>query len=215
MAINHNSLGEQVYLQLRADIISGKIPAGKKLLLKEIQSELGVSVTPVREALSRLAQDSFVEHATNQGARVIELAPKDICELLDVRHLYDRQAVAVITAFNDRTVPVAALNESIDRQKKFHAKPQYKKDEYNELCYNFHEVLCSFTKNDWLIKSSKQYHSLLLLADRRLQINDYPLEAISEHEAIVSAIAKGDCALALDALIFHLEQEKRRFGILL
>ena len=64
MALNRSSLSEQIYNQLREDILLGQIPAGQKLGLKELQEKFQVSSTAVREALIRLSQEQLVEYTS-------------------------------------------------------------------------------------------------------------------------------------------------------
>lgn len=213
MAINRSSLSEQVYDQLRNDILSGQLPAGKKLLLNELKEQYGVSITPLREALSRLAQDRFVDYATNQGARVVELTTKDIGELLNIRNLYDQYAIQHIMQQPDTSIVVEELKAAIQRQWHFHDHPEHEKKEYDAICYNFHAILCAHSGNDRLIGYAAQINSLLFLADGRMPVNDYPEEAIREHEYILSAIEEGNCVLALEKLQYHLENEKKRFKL--
>ena len=69
--IKKASLVDQIYSRLREDIITLKIPMGTRLNVNELQSELGVSCTPIREAVNRLQQEELVIYENNVGARVL------------------------------------------------------------------------------------------------------------------------------------------------
>ena len=75
-AIKKRSLVDQVYERLRADIVSLRLPLGSKVNVNELQDILGVSCTPIREAINRLQQEGLVTYENNVGARVLTLTPK-------------------------------------------------------------------------------------------------------------------------------------------
>lgn len=207
------SLSDQIYTRLREQILSGAIPAGEKLLLRDLQGQFAVSSTPVRDALNRLSQDRFVEYVANQGATVIELTSKDIRELLDLRCLCDCYALEKIMAQPEREEVIQQLQRSIEHQQQYHEQGSYESHEYGEVCYNFHEILTAHSGNTWLMNCASQYNSLLFLADSRRKINSYPQEAIDEHQAILDAIIAGDLSAALCKLKAHRVCEENRFHL--
>lgn len=80
-AIKKRSLVDQVYDRLRSDIITLRMPLGSRVNVNELQDTLGVSCTPIREAINRLQQEGLIEYENNVGARVITLTPKDVEEI--------------------------------------------------------------------------------------------------------------------------------------
>ena len=80
-AIKKRSLVDQVYERLRADIVSLRLPLGSKVNVNELQDILGVSCTPIREAINRLQQEGLITYENNVGARVLSLTPKDVEEI--------------------------------------------------------------------------------------------------------------------------------------
>lgn len=79
--IKKRSLVDQVYERLRSDIISLRMPLGSRVNVNELQDTLGVSCTPIREAINRLQQEGLIEYENNVGARVITLTAKDVEEI--------------------------------------------------------------------------------------------------------------------------------------
>ena len=67
------TLSDQIYSQLRKDIIFKKIPLGTKLVNRQLQEEFGVSSSPIRDAINRLQQDGIIVEVNNTGATVISL----------------------------------------------------------------------------------------------------------------------------------------------
>ena len=80
-AIKKRSLVDQVYERLRSDIITLRLPLGSKVNVNELQDTLGVSCTPIREAVNRLQQEGLVTYENNVGAKVLTLEPKDVEEI--------------------------------------------------------------------------------------------------------------------------------------
>lgn len=80
-AIKKRSLVDQVYERLRSDIITLRLPLGSKVNVNELQDTLGVSCTPIREAVNRLQQEGLVTYENNVGARVLTLEPKDVTDI--------------------------------------------------------------------------------------------------------------------------------------
>lgn len=79
------SASSRVHQSLQADILAGRYMPGAPLRLTTLSRQFGVSMTVVREALFRLAEQQLVTQTTNQGFRVIELSRKDFIDLCDVR----------------------------------------------------------------------------------------------------------------------------------
>lgn len=80
-SIKKRSLVDQVYERLRGDIIAGRLPLGGKVNVNELQETLGVSCTPIREAINRLQQEGLVTYENNVGARVLTLERRDVEEI--------------------------------------------------------------------------------------------------------------------------------------
>ncbi len=90
MKLEKVTLSEQIYQQLRKDIINQTLPAGEKITVKMIQEHFSTSYTPAREAIRRLAQEGLLESVTNVGATVITLTKKDIREIYDFCFALDK-----------------------------------------------------------------------------------------------------------------------------
>jgi DNA-binding GntR family transcriptional regulator len=89
-----STLSERVYQKLRAALIGGRLSLGEVVTLRGVAAMLGTSVTPVREAILRLASDGALELLPNRLIRVPELSLKRFRELTDMRILNEGEAVA-------------------------------------------------------------------------------------------------------------------------
>lgn len=84
---------ESAYAQVRSMITSGELAAGSWLRETTLAERIGVSRTPVREALNRLAAEGLVEISRNKGAQVMSFTPEDVADLYDVRAGFEPHAV--------------------------------------------------------------------------------------------------------------------------
>lgn len=85
-------LDEGTYAQVRALITSGELAAGSWLREKTLADRIGVSRTPIREALNRLSAEGMVEISRNKGAQVVSFTPDDVAGLYDVRAGFEPHA---------------------------------------------------------------------------------------------------------------------------
>lgn len=83
--IEHTTLGDHAYAQIRHAILSGRFEPGEKLTIRGLSSQLSISPTPIREALRRLAAEHGVEIAPNRFIRIPVMSSKELRELRDIR----------------------------------------------------------------------------------------------------------------------------------
>ena len=89
---NGESKSEFVYRVLRDNILNGTYGPGAALYIRELSSQLGVSRTPVKEAISRLAFEDYVELLPNRCAIVSRISATEVIELLELRESLERSA---------------------------------------------------------------------------------------------------------------------------
>lgn len=114
------SLSNQAYFRLRRDIMSGRFLPGEKLKLRDIAAELGVSPTPVREALARLVADMAVAQLDHRSVRIPHLDPErfsEICVLrIDVEGRSAARAAEIATP--EQIVELEAIHDNMIALKK-------------------------------------------------------------------------------------------------
>lgn len=115
--IKQASLVDQIYSRLREDIITLKIPMGTRLNVNELQSELGVSCTPIREAVNRLQQEELVIYENNVGARVLTLDEHDVREIHELALTLQQAAVQLSMKNGNLDEMLDAVEEQLDRYK--------------------------------------------------------------------------------------------------
>lgn len=85
-------LTDQVYVVLRDAIMSGELPAGSRLRVRDVAAEVGTSVMPVREAIRRLEQAGLAERVPHKGAVVKSISIEELVDIYDVRRLLEVEA---------------------------------------------------------------------------------------------------------------------------
>ena len=114
MKIKKTSLVDKVYERLRTDIISLKLPLGSKLNVNELQTTLGVSCTPIREAVNRLQLEGLVEYEVNVGAHVLTLTEHDVEEIQFLSMTLHKAAISLAMKHGDRSKIAAAFTKHLD-----------------------------------------------------------------------------------------------------
>ena len=112
--IKKASLVDQIYSKLREDIITLKIPLGTRLNVNELQSDLGVSCTPIREAVNRLQQEELVIYENNVGARVLTLDEHDVREINELALTLQQAAVRLSMENGDREELLREVDEQLE-----------------------------------------------------------------------------------------------------
>ena len=113
--IKKTSLVDQIYSRLREDIITLKIPLGARLNANELQSDLGVSCTPIREAMNRLQQEELVVCENNVGARVLTLDDHDVREINELALTLQQAAVRLAMENSEREELLREVDEQLER----------------------------------------------------------------------------------------------------
>jgi len=103
------SLTDVAYDHLKQEIVSGHIPAGGMVDAKEVASDLGVSRTPVREAILRLANEDIIEVTSRRGIRVLPLSVDDLTSIYQVITALEVEAVFLLSKSDGRSAGVDAL----------------------------------------------------------------------------------------------------------
>ena len=114
-AIQKRSLVDQVYERLRSDIITLKLPLGSRINVNELQDTLGVSCTPIREAINRLQQEGLITYENNVGARVLTLESKDVEDIQLLATTLHCAAAKLAMDRGDHAVMAELLGKQADK----------------------------------------------------------------------------------------------------
>jgi GntR family transcriptional regulator, rspAB operon transcriptional repressor len=193
---------DQVYLALREAIVSAELTPGLKLSENELAGELGVSRTPVREALARLRDERLVAIVPQLGTFVTLISTQAVADAEFVREALECAAIT-------RAVPRIGAEEAEELQWNLaaqeHARSSGDERSFDRLDDDLHRRLCDYSGHSiaWVLSRRANGH---LDRIRRLSLPDpsYLNEMLTEHRAIVAAVTAGDSEAAEGALRHHL-----------
>jgi DNA-binding GntR family transcriptional regulator len=197
----------QVYATLRDAIIRAELPPGRKLSENELANWLGVSRTPIREALVRLRDERLVAIVPQLGTFVSRISPQAVSDAQFIREALECAAIreAALLATEDE---IAALEENLRAQERADERSDF--DAFYVLDEDFHKMLCDLSGHGmvWAVSQRAKGH---LNRIRRLSIPvpSYIGEMIAEHRAVVDAVADHDPNEAEERLRDHLRMVLR------
>jgi len=192
------SKSEYVYQILQEQILSGACPPGMPLFIREISTQLNVSRTPVKEAISRLAYDGYVELLPNRCAIVARISSSEILELLEVREALEGNA-----AFYAAQRRTEADMEEMRQICNYHRNIPYENVEEMVLWdKKLHMVIARATNNQHMISMlEKVFEKLTRIS---LPISpDRLADSARQHEAILDAIHQRNAEEARRLMIEH------------
>lgn len=195
-------LGQKIFQKIRQDIIAGKYSRDEELKELLIASEMGVSRTPVREALRQLEREGLVAIIPNKGTYVVGITVQDMKDIYDIRAVLERLCVRQVA--NIATVGQIEALEEILYLAEYHLKKGHRK-QVVELSGKFHEILYEASGNRMLGRVLQNYY--LYLERVRMFLFTIPGkfgEVIGEHRQILEAIKEQDGEKAEQAVGKHI-----------
>ncbi|MDF2559355.1 MAG: hypothetical protein K0R99_801 [Microbacterium sp.] len=208
-SVSDQNIAEQVTDELRAAIHSGELAPGERLVERKLADRLGVSHIPVREALTRLAEERLITREPRRGARVAQLSAQDLEEISSLRIVLEQfMAIRVQERWNDDSA--ARLGAII--QAMSDAAPG-DIDEVLRQDRLFHETLADLAEHRFLDEVSGQLRGRItgFLHAANAALDPAELEEhVRSHQQIVDAIASGDPDRAQAVIAEHVTRAVRR-----
>lgn len=195
---------ERAYTALREDIIDWRLEPGTVLAEVDLSERLGVSRTPVREALTRLLADGLVAAQGGRGLVVTSVSTRDIAQLFELRQALEQQAARLAAIGRDREVFEQLATEFRSADALLHGSDRA---EYYALVARFDAAMDAAANNPYVVAALRTVRPQLARVRRISQDNAARLRAAArEHLLIVEAVAAGDGELAASATHVHLHQ---------
>lgn len=187
-------LRTRVFQQLEQDIVDGRYQPGQSLTEKQLCDELGVSRTPLREALCQLELEGLVEFVPNKGAIVLGISPQDVEDIYAIKlELY--KLAAVLATQRATPAELTELEEIVSLTEFYIGKGQL--DKVVELDFLFHDTVCKAAKNPPLRSMTSNFNRFVRLARHKsLATPGRTPHMLAEHRDILAAIVAGDAARA-------------------
>jgi len=211
--LTHKPLKEEIYDALHRQIIAGKYAPGDWMRQEEIAGQMGVSMTPVREAFDLLVSTGLAERVPYRGVRVREMSTKDIVEAYGVRLMLEAM-VASEAAANATAVQLDELNKILDEMNRHVELNEMPRE--RQLSREFHNAIAEASGNDLLIKLyavvSNAFPDWLLyeaLYRKPELLTSSVAKTHDEHSAIIKALQDGDIDLAVQVSLEHVMDSGR------
>lgn len=196
------SLADQVFEHIERDILSGKYERGEIITESKLSAELGVSRTPIREALRRLEQEHLIEES-GKGSVVIGISEKDLEDIFLIRKQLECLA-ASMAAKNHTDEQLAELKETLELQEFYVTKADTEHVKYMDN--KFHRILYKLTGSTVFYDTLVPLHRKIQKYRRAsLQSKSRAKESVLEHRKVYEAIASRDEDLAAKTVLEHIE----------
>lgn len=199
-------LRDLVYNNVRTAILSENFKPGQRLMEVELAEILGVSRTPVREALRKLEVEGFIEMLPRKGAIVKVVSIKDIQDLLEIRASLE----ALATRIACEKMDTKAKKELEKAKEEFvQAVSDNDIDSMIQTDVKFHDIIFSSTQNEKLIqiinnlKEQIYRYRVIYIRDKSYLIN-----IVQEHNEIVEAIIGNDAKKAGKVAVIHIQNQE-------
>ncbi|HSL61514.1 MAG TPA: GntR family transcriptional regulator [Desulfotignum sp.] len=201
------SLGEDVYDHLKQAIIDQDIEPGARLVENRIAQMLGISRTPLREALHKLEREDWIEKVSSGGFKVMTLSRQDIEETFGIRSVLEAYA-ARLAAENHRSSDLAPLEKAM---KKFQESLEKKQTaRLPEINTQFHDLLYAMSDSPRLIKMINQLRAPI---SRYRQIilkqAAYAAASCQDHADMLTAMRQRDADRVEDLVRIHILKGKQ------
>ena len=201
------SLRELALEHLRENIVNGTLKMGQVLSERTVSEELGVSKSPVREALAQLRDEGLVVIEPQKGARVFSLSDEEVTQICDFRQAIETAAFELALSRNPDAL-AADMEDIVQKMKT--AQKNGRVATYLSLDTAFHELIFIHCENDYLAASYSRYVGKI--AALRTHLSDLPQHtelSFKEHQQIASAIRKGDRKKIRRLLSEHIDRTRQ------
>jgi len=200
------SLAKMAYEAIRKSILSGQWKIGELYNEKAIAADLGISRTPVREALLELASQDLIIFLPRRGLMVNRFTRRDVDEIFELRKAIELAAVEKITATSP-SFDLFEIEEALLSQRKAVKQKDYLA--FMEADRLFHTGFSELTNNRRLIAILDNIRDMIhVMGAKALALEGRAVEVIKEHQTIFEAVKKGNIEEARRAMAYHLDQSK-------
>lgn len=204
---NHKPLREMVYEELKMQILTGGIIPGTRMMEVELAEEMGVSRTPIREAIRKLEKEGLVTIEPRRGAYASRISTDDMVEILEVRQ--DLEGLAAELAASRMDEERRAQLEDIAKNYN-EAVEAGDMDSMIKYDTSFHRLIVDSCNNKILVHMVEQLQELVLRFRYIYYDNFKRAEHMpEEHRAILDAIGEKDAAKARAAADVHIYRLKQ------
>ena len=207
MSEDNYSLSSRVFHTIRENILSGKYATDEELKEKSIGEELGVSRTPVREAIRMLELEGLVVMVPRKGAEVARITEKDLRDALEIRLSLEELAVELACKRIDEEGRLR-LREACENFRE--AVRSGRVSDIVDTDVAFHETICELSNNPRLVSLTKNYgEQVYRYRVEYVRDTGYHGKLLREHDEITEAILLGDVEKAKAVMHQHIYDQEQ------
>lgn len=200
------SLAEIATDAIRQRIIEGSLELGDQIKEHELAEYMGLSKTPVREALLQLEEEHLVTIIARKGTFVFTTSPEDLGNLCRIRILLEQEAMREAISCNLARL-LKELGKYIVSGESFQKSEPYDMNYYLKLDYNFHRAIMHHTKNTYLIDAlSKITNKVQALRYRSYYNPFFVKRSLVDHEKLYGFLKEGTIDEACDFMQVHINR---------
>jgi DNA-binding GntR family transcriptional regulator len=215
-----SNLRQRAYDHLQRKLLSGELHAGSLVSEQSLAAEIGMSRTPVREAIRTLEQEGVLEQVPRYGTRVRKLERRDLIELYELREAVEPFAVAkaAVSALPEDILSLRSLCDEIGKLARELSKsklPSLDASQMQRLLsadLGFHLMLLRAAGNHRMMKivSDSRLLTGIFGTQRQAHTRSVLEQTHREHQTILDAVEKGDAKAASRAMAEHIHASKQQ-----
>lgn len=198
--LDHPNIGSRVYHTLYRQIVDHRLKPGARLKEEHLTKELGISRTPLRDAITRLVKDGYLDVEPRRGARVKKFSAKDVNEIYDIRKALESMAIRLAIGH----IAPQALKQ---------LKGQFRGQDVRDIQKadrELHNLIIMNSGNKRLIEMLVNLYKLICIFRREgYQSPLRSKNASYQHLRIIDALLMGNAALAEKEMCEHIENTKQ------
>jgi DNA-binding GntR family transcriptional regulator len=196
---------DQAYHAIKHQIVLGALPPGTTVVEQDLAERLGVSLTPVRQALDRLADEGFLVVFARKGRIVASLSPTELEQLLTARVIVEGMCAGELAKGGDRPA-WKRLIQNVEQLKKFDFDRHLSREALIENDLEFHQIVAEGSRNPFLAKLAVQFHERcvgrIFEGADLVAIHD---KLLGDHMEVLHAIISGKAHLAVATMGKHVK----------
>ncbi|WP_425806191.1 GntR family transcriptional regulator [Desulfitobacterium sp. Sab5] len=202
------TLTENVYNQLRAEILSGYLSPGAPLMPGDLRIRFNVSIAVIREALTRLAAQGLAKQSPNYGFTVMTLSASHLKNIIEARRINEGAALQLAISKGDVLWEsnIIALHHQLEQTPEYSANDKFRvNDTWSEIHGKFHHALIEACDNPILLDICTRLWNMSELYRNWSISRDNKRPILSEHKTLMEAVLARDSKLAVDLYSAHIQ----------
>lgn len=196
-------LVDLAYAKIHGAIVRNELKPGVRLSEATLSNQLGISRTPIREALKRLQEERLIKVLPRRGAFVTDISAEDIVAIYQLREALECFAIQFVPQYGDRA-ELEALAADIEQSSQWLKNGDV--DRVNDLDVRLHKFIAGGSRNPMICKLIDQLlHQVIRLRGMTPSVPGRLERQMQEHREIILALRSGDIDRAREAVRIHLQ----------